>query len=66
MKKVYKLQKTYDFTTDNFGKVVNLTNYCRENLTDDEYEMICMRIMPPLYRFKFNCDKKKVWAVLVS
>ena len=66
MKKVYKLQKTYDFTTDNFEKVVKITNYCRKNLTDDDYEMIAMRIMPPLYRFKFACDKKKVWAILNS
>lgn len=66
MKKVYKLQKTYDFTTDNFEKVVKLTNYCRQNLTDSDYEMIAMRIMPPLYRFKFKCDKTKVWAILNS
>ena len=66
VKKVYNLQKNYEFITDDFGKVVNLTNYCRQNLTDDDYEMIAMRIMPPLYKFKFKCDKAKVWAILNS
>ena len=66
MKKVYNLQKTYDFTTDNFEKVVRLTNYCRGNMKNDEYEMIARRIMPPLYKFKFKSDKAKTWAILNS
>lgn len=66
MKKVYNLQKNHEFITEDFGKVVKLTNYCLENLTDEDYEMIPMRIMPPLYKFKFKCDKAKVWAILNS
>jgi len=66
VKKVYNLQKNYEFITDNFEKVVKLTNYCRGNMTNDEYEMIALRIMPPLYKFKFKSDKSKFWAILNS
>lgn len=63
---MYKIQKTHEFTTNNYKKIVNLTNYCGKHLEDSEWEMVVLSMLPPVYKFKFHCAKQKFWAILTS
>ncbi len=63
---MHNKQKIHKIDIDDFAKIVKLSAWCFLNLKDDEYERITIRLLPPVYRFKFKCEKKKFWAVLNS
>lgn len=65
-KKLRKIQKTYEFTTSDHENIVNLTKYCTDKLASDEWELVALRLVPAVYRFRFKCNKQKVWAILNS
>lgn len=47
-----------------YDNLMNMMTHCSKNLKDDEVELITMRQIPCVIRFKFKCNKQKMWAVL--
>lgn len=45
-------------------KVAALADYCKSNLANDEWEYVVMQLFPLWIRFKFHCEKTKVFAIL--
>lgn len=55
---------THDIRATDLKTIEKLIEYCKQNLEDKEWELITLRLIPAAYIFRFNCEKKKVWAAL--
>ncbi len=56
----------YKVDINNSSQIAKLTSWCTKNLKDEEYNITPLRLLPPVYRFRFKCEKEWVWAVINS
>ena len=50
----------------NFEQIVSLGDWCRSNLSKEEWEHDVVRMFPLWIKFKFHCPKTKLLAILSS
>lgn len=45
-------------------QIARMADWCKGNLTTEEWDYTVITMFPLWIRFRFHCPKTKVWAVL--